>query len=108
MTIKGERAGIARPEFEYEIPIDDAEEMLKTLCLRPLVEKIRYRVPHAGLTWEVDVFAGQAEGLILTEVELECVDQSIEVPRWVGEEVTNDLRYRNARIAIDSPPQRSG
>jgi len=104
VTIKGKRNGIARPEFEYEIPTADAEEMLKTLCKRPLLEKTRYCVEHAGLVWEVDVFVGRNEGLILAEVELDHPDQPVSIPDWVGREVTDDPRYRNATIATAGVP----
>jgi adenylate cyclase len=104
ITVKGEREGIARPEFEYEIPLDDAEELLASICLRPLIEKVRYCVEDHGLTWEVDVFQGHAKGLVLAEVELEHVDQQIDLPDWTGAEVTDDPRYRNATIAEKGPP----
>lgn len=100
VTIKGPRDGIARPEFEYEIPVADAEEMLRTLCVKPLLEKTRYCVKHAGLSWEIDVFSGTAEGLILAEVELSRIDQVVEPPPWVGAEVTADPRYRSSTLAM--------
>lgn len=104
VTIKGERDGIARPEYEYEVPVDEAEEMLETLCLRPLLEKLRYCVTVDNLVWEVDVYQGKAEGLIVAEVELDRVDQEFIPPSWIGMEVTRDLRYRNASIAKNGPP----
>lgn len=104
ITVKGERVGIMRPEFEYEIPVDDAEDMLKSLCMRPLLEETRYRVPHKGLIWEVDVFEGSAEGLVLAEVELDRVDQPVAVPAWAGDEVSDDPRYRNVAIAASGVP----
>ena len=78
--------------------------MLETLCLRPLLEKTRYCVEHAGLTWEVDVFVSPAEGLVIAEVELDRIDQLIAVPDWAGAEVTDDPRYRNATIAAVGAP----
>ncbi len=102
ITVKGERSGIARPEFEYEIPVDDAEEMLRTLCTKPLVEKTRYCVWHEGMEWEVDVFEGDAEGLVIAEIELSRSDQSFDMPEWLGVEVTHDPRYRNSRIVQDA------
>lgn len=105
LTIKGERIGIAAPEFEYPIPVADAEELLANLCLHPLIEKVRYEVSHAGLTWEVDVFSGDNEGLVLAEVELESEDQKVELPGWAGAEVSEDRRYSNASLV--SYPYRS-
>lgn len=103
ITVKGERDGIVRSEFEYEIPVQDAEEMLQTLCVRPLLEKTRYEVEHAGMTWEVDVYSSPADGLVLAEVELEHVDQPVSLPDWIGDEVTHDPHYRSAAIAAQGP-----
>jgi len=72
--------------------------MLDRLCERPLIEKTRYRIPHEGLTWEVDVFEGDNRGLITAEVELKSEDQAVSIPDWVGEEVTKDPRYFNANL----------
>ena len=88
-------------EFEYEIPVSDAREMLK-LCELPPVEKHRTRVAIEGLVWEIDEFLGANAGLLLAEVELESEDQQIEIPNWVGTEVTGDSRYFNSRLA-ESP-----
>jgi adenylate cyclase len=104
ITVKGGRDGIARPEFEYEIPVVDAEEMLADLCQRPLLEKTRYNVEHAGLVWEIDVFTSPADGLVIAEVELKQIDQPVPMPDWVGEEVTDDPRYRSTMIASDGAP----
>jgi CYTH domain-containing protein len=98
LTVKGRSAGLARAEFEYEIPVRDADEMLDTLCLRPLIEKIRYRVPHAGHTWEVDEFLGENRGLVLAEVELGDPAEGVELPEWAGREVSDDPRYYNANL----------
>lgn len=98
LTIKGSGAGITRPEFEYEIPLGDAEQLFD-LCEQPLIEKTRFKIPHEGLVWEVDVFHGANEGLVVAECELEAEDQEIVKPAWVGEEVTADPRYYNARLA---------
>lgn len=100
VTIKSARQGITRAEFEYEIPTEDAEEMLHSLCARPLLEKTRYCVRHAGMMWEIDVFGGHAEGLIVVEVELAYADQTIDRPLWFGDEVTHDPRYRSSQIAL--------
>ena len=98
LTIKGPTVGVTRSEFEYEIPCDDANALLDGLCERPLIEKTRYRVPCAGLTWEVDEFHGDNAGLVVAEVELTGEDQAFEKPSWVGEEVSGDPRYFNSNL----------
>lgn len=98
LTIKGITRGISRQEFEYEIPLAEAREMLDTLCERPLIEKIRYRVPHAGHTWEIDEFLGDNRGLVLAEVELADEAAAVELPPWAGEEVSGDPRYFNSNL----------
>ena len=99
LAIKGAGDGLARPEFEYPIPPAEAATLLDTLCLQPLVEKLRYLVPFAGLTWEIDEFLGANAGLLLAEVELERADQPVPLPPWIGREVTGDPRYYNAWLA---------
>ena len=99
LAVKGEGDGLARPEFEFPIPAADAEQLLARCCLQPLVEKYRYRIPFAGLIWEVDEFLGANRGLVLAEIELERVDQPVPLPSWVGAEVTADPRYYNAYLA---------
>ncbi|NJC89153.1 MAG: CYTH domain-containing protein [Desulfuromonas sp.] len=99
LAVKGAGDGIARAEFEYPIPTREAMALLDGLCLHPLVEKYRYRVPFAGLTWEIDEFLGANVGLLLAEVELEHVDQPVPLPPWIGREVTGDHRYYNAWLA---------
>ncbi|EAZ91299.1 CYTH domain-containing protein [Crocosphaera chwakensis] len=99
LTIKSKTEGISRHEFEYSIPLEDAEIMLKTLCDRPLIEKVRYTVNLKNLIWEIDEFKGENEGLIIAEVELESENQVIDIPHWVGEEVSNDARYYNVNLA---------
>ncbi|MBT8042394.1 MAG: hypothetical protein KJN98_04435, partial [Pontiella sp.] len=89
--------GISRPEFEYPIPESDAVELLK-LCSH-VVEKARYHIPYGSLLWELDVFSGDNEGLILAEVELESEEQAVDLPVWIGAEVTGDVRYYNAYLA---------
>ncbi len=98
LTLKGPSVNLSRSEFEYAIPLEDAMIMLDTLCEQPLIEKTRYKIPHAGLVWEVDEFAGENQGLILAEVELTAVDQAIALPPWVGEEVSQDGRYFNSYL----------
>jgi adenylate cyclase len=99
LTVKGETMGMVRPEFEYRIPRADADALLE-LCLQPLIEKTRYRVEHAGQTWEVDEFAAENAGLVLAEIELQETGQQIDLPAWVGEEVTQDPRYYNANLQL--------
>jgi adenylate cyclase len=98
LTIKGPSVNLARAEFEYEIPLDDAMTLLDTLCEQPLIEKMRYKIPYAGMTWEVDEFAGENQGLIVAEVELATADQAIALPPWVGTDVSDDPRYFNAYL----------
>ena len=98
LTIKGPNEHGARLEYEYAIPLSDAEEMLSRLCHKPLIEKIRYRIPYAGFIWEVDEFKGENTGLLMAEIELEYVGQRFEKPPWIGQEVTGDPRYYNANL----------
>jgi len=98
LTVKGSNRGATRLEFEYEIPLADARRLLDELCERPLIEKTRYTIDFGGLTWEVDEFAGENAGLIIAEVEIGDEAQQIQLPEWVGEEVTGDPRYYNANL----------
>lgn len=100
VTMKGapSGSGASRAEYEYEIPVPDAEELLDRLALRPLVEKTRYRVTVGRLVWEIDVFAGDNAGLVVAEVELPSEATALILPDWVGEEVTGDPRYYNASL----------
>jgi adenylate cyclase len=97
ITIKGISRGTARQEFEYAIPLSDAEALMK-LCLRPLIEKTRYKVEYHGKRWEVDEFRGENEGLLLAEIELTREDEPVDLPPWVGKEVSHDARYFNANL----------
>ena len=97
LTIKGASEGATRLEFEYNIPLKDARELLD-LCEGPLIEKTRYKINYRGLVWEVDEFHGENEGLVVAECELRSEDQVIEKPTWVGKEVTADPRYYNANL----------
>lgn len=99
LTVKGLSAGASRAEYEYEIPAAEAEEMLDALCARPLIEKVRFRIPFGGLVWEVDEFFGDNAGLVVAECELAREDQPVDPPAWVGDEVTDDPRYYNANLA---------
>ena len=98
LTVKGVSLGATRTEFEYEIPVADADTMLNELCVRPLIEKTRCKIPFEGLIWEVDEFVGENEGLIVAEVELTSEDQVIRLPDWIGQEVTDDPKYFNANL----------
>ena len=98
LTVKGPTEGMRRLEFEYQIPLQDAKELMK-LCPKPPVEKYRTRVPHGGVVWEVDEFVGSNRGLVIAEVELESEQQELTFPDWVGEEVTGDPRYYNSNLA---------
>jgi adenylate cyclase len=101
LTIKGKTEGIARSEFEYPIPVEDATQLLE-LCDRPLIEKYRHKIPIGNLIWEVDEFLGENQGLILAEVELQDAEQAIDLPEWIGEDVSGDPRYYNARL-VEKP-----
>jgi adenylate cyclase len=98
LNIKSATLDMQRHEYEYEIPLQDAEEMLDNLCLRPLVEKTRYEIPHGDHTWEVDVFEGDNEGLVVAEIELQDPNEPFDLPEWADEEVTDDTRYYNVRL----------
>ena len=99
LTVKGETFGSVRQEFEYPIPVEEAREML-FLCERPLIDKCRYEIPWGSLIWEVDVFHGENEGLIVAEIELPEVDYYLDLPEWIGEEVTSDPRYFNSNLIL--------
>lgn len=98
LTVKGASSGCSRSEYEYPLPVADAAQMLDELCLKPLIEKERYKVVYAGMTWDIDVFSDVNAGLVLAEVELEDPQQQIELPPWAGREVTSDPRYFNAYL----------
>ncbi len=99
LTIKGLTTGISRAEFEYEIPVADAVQLLK-LCDGPIVEKTRHIVDYEGTTWEVDDFHGANAGLVVAEVELDAEDEAFETPPWIGEEVSGDVRYANSSLSV--------
>jgi len=98
LTIKGPRKGISRLEFEYEIPRSHAEHMLQTLCQGDILEKVRHTVPFDGLDWKIDSYAGSLSGYVFAEVELEHPHQQLKLPPWVGEEVTNNPRFRKRAL----------
>ena len=97
LTIKGINEGLTRLEFEYDIPLADANSLLD-LCEKPIIEKTRCKIPLDGLIWEIDEFFGDNAGLIVAEVELESEDQAFEKPSWIGEEVSGDPRYFNSNL----------
>jgi adenylate cyclase len=98
LTIKSSASNVRRLEFEYEIPLADAVALLD-LREGGIVEKLRYRLPQDGLTWEIDVFQGENEGLVIAEIELPHEDEAFERPDWLGREVTEDPRYSNVSLA---------
>lgn len=95
INIKSATLDVTRQEYEYDIPLIEANELLDTLCDHPLIEKTRYHVHHGDHLWEVDVFSGDNEGLIVAEIELASADELFEKPDWLGDEVSNDPRYYN-------------
>lgn len=98
ITIKGVTRGVERLEFEYAIPSRDADLLLDQLCLKPLIEKKRFRIEHAGHVWEVDEFFGDNQGLLLAEIELPASDTHFDLPPWAGAEVSDDPRYFNSNL----------
>jgi adenylate cyclase len=98
-TIKTKTVGISRSEFEFEIPIVAAEQLLNTVCEQPQIDKTRRKITHEGFIWEVDEFAGENLGLVIAEIELSHEAQSFTKPHWVGPEVTGDRRYYNSALA---------
>jgi adenylate cyclase len=99
LTIKGKRVGAKAPEFEYPIPRADAVELLEKLCKPYVIDKNRYRLQRDNIVWEIDEYLGENAGLVVAEVELSDEDQAFAEPEWLGEEVTRDFRYTNARLS---------
>lgn len=99
LTVKGPTTGITRSEFEYEIPLDDANSLLTQLCEPPLIEKWRYQLTVGNHVWEIDEFLGDNTGLILAEIELADAIATFTMPVWAGQEVSHDPRYRNSNLA---------
>lgn len=97
LTIKSKTVNTTRQEFEYEIPVPDAQALLQ-LCERPLIEKTRFIISQDNKTWEIDEFWGENEGLIVAEVELSSENEELHLPDWVGEEVSQDSRYYNSAL----------
>lgn len=97
LTIKGKTKGISRSEFEYEIPLVDAKEMIHSFSEKTLT-KYRYNIPYGSHTWEVDVFQGKLEGLIIAEIELSSEDEVFELPDWIIEDVSDNIEFYNSRL----------
>jgi adenylate cyclase len=98
LTLKSSSRGRKRLEYEYSLPLDDAQEILENLCQKPFIDKKRYLIQHQGHTWEIDIFEGENKGLIVAEIELESEDESFTIPEWVTQEVTEDKRYANSNL----------
>jgi len=101
LTVKGITRGLSRLEFEYEIPLADANRMLDELCERPLVEKTRHKERHGAHVWEIDVFHGENDGLVLAEIEVASESERFEVPAWAGTEVSSDPRYFSSNLGTN-------
>ena len=99
LTIKGKGIGFSRPEFEYEIPIDDARELIE-MAIYPPIKKIRHIILYKGKKWEVDIFSGANNGLIIAEVELDSEQEQVVLPEWIEKEVTGDKRFFNYQLSI--------
>lgn len=99
LTLKGPSSGIARSEYEYEIPVADAEGLLAEMAQGPVVDKVRHLIDVGGFTWELDVFAGDNAGLVMAEVEVPSADTEFPLPDWAGAEVSDDSRYYNVNLA---------
>ena len=97
LTIKGETTGISRAEFEYEIPLEDAQNLIKQFAEK-VIRKHRYEIPFGNHVWEVDEFHDNLEGLLLAEIELQSEDEAFENPKWISAEVSTDPEYFNARL----------
>ncbi len=97
LTIKGPNIGATRPEFEYDIPVVDANQMMESMC-ECIIDKMRFVVRFEGSTWEVDEFYGENRGLVVAEIELDSEEQEFVLPPWVGLEVTGDARYYNSNL----------
>lgn len=108
LTIKSREPGLVRSEFEYPIPVEDAEQLLAVAAIGRVIEKTRHIVEWAGARWEVDVFEGDLSGLVMAEIELSSIDEEVALPEWVGREVTDDPAYRNDQLArADQSPETS-
>ena len=102
LTIKGGTTGITRLEFEYEIPLEEANQILEELCHKPLIEKMRHEINLGEFKWEIDEFLEENAGLVVAEIELEDENQEFPRPDWLGMEVSNDFQYQNANL-VNNP-----
>lgn len=100
ITIKGKSVGASRPEYEYEIPLPEANELIEKFC-SGVIEKTRHYVQHENKTWEVDVFDGLNKGLIVAEIELNSEDEIYSKPAWIDRDVTTDRRYANSNLIVN-------
>lgn len=107
LTIKGVTTGLTRLEFEYPIPLGDASVLLDQLCERPLIDKHRHVEVHGSLRWEIDVFHGDNDGLVIAEVELSSEHEAVTLPPWAGDDVSTDPRYFNSNL-LEHPYTRWG
>ena len=105
LNIKSATVGVTRYEFEYEIPLADADALLDDLCVKPLIEKTRFIVEYDGHAWEIDVFEGDNAGLVVAEIELESAGEEVTLPAWAGKDVSHDVRYYNQRL-VEHPYSR--
>jgi CYTH domain-containing protein len=104
LTMKRRKSGIERDEYEFPIPMHHARELIEKHCRGNVIEKTRYRIQHSGLVFEVDAFGGLLDGLLIAEVELENADQEIDMPDWVGAELTHDPRFSNCALSLAKQP----
>jgi adenylate cyclase len=102
LTLKGKNSGVTRTEFEYEIPVSDASQIISELCNGLIVEKTRYLISYSEHVWEVDIFHGDNDGLVVAEIELVSENTNFDKPVWVGKEVSGDVRYYNSSL-LDNP-----
>ncbi|VAW91215.1 Adenylate cyclase [hydrothermal vent metagenome] len=98
INIKSMTLAITRQEYEYSIPLDDAEKLLQDLCEQPQINKTRYIVKYKEHKWEIDVFSGDNEGLVVAEIELKSEDEAFSIPEWIGEEVSEQVKYYNVNL----------
>jgi adenylate cyclase len=100
LNIKSAVKGSQRDEYEYQIPLPDGHEMINNLCRKPLIEKTRHFIKIDQHTWEIDEFEGDNAGLIVAEIELSRADETFSQPQWLGDEVTDDIRYYNNSLSL--------
>lgn len=98
INIKSATLGIFRQEYEYPLPLEDAETMLTDLCEKPVIDKVRHFVTYAGKVWEIDEFSGENKGLIVAEIELNDIEEQFELPDWADKDVSDDKRYYNVSL----------